>query len=151
MGNKLSQRQLVAEIRPVGSNCGRKGPRFDGAFAQVTGGELTAAVEKVYDGGSTFPDVLSAPAEIGDVTLTRHLDKERNDHRSLKRVRQLVGSARYDVYVYMLNCDLKENGTERVYPGALLVGLTEPEGDAASGSPASFSLTFSISTVSASV
>lgn len=161
MGNKLAQRQLVAEISPVSvSTAGvslsgptslrnSKGPKFNGLFAQVTGGEITAPVEKVYDGGSVFPDVLCAPSEIGDVTVTRHLDRDRNDHISLKNVRQMVGRARYDIYVYMLNCDLKESGTERVYPGALLVGLTEPEGDSASGAPLTFSLTFSIGSVSA--
>lgn len=144
---KTSQRQVVAEIRPVSQN-GRRGPRFEGKFAQVTGGEITAAVEKVYDGGSLFPETLCAPSEIGDITVTRHFDPAR-DGASLKAVRQMVGSAKYDVTVYILNCDLKEAGSDRVYAQALLVGLSEPEGDSASGAPATYSLTFAISAVSA--
>jgi len=104
----------------------------------------------VYDGGSTFPEVLCAPPEIGDITLTRHFDRgdARRDHESLKLVRQGVGRLRYDVTVFSLNCDLVEFGTERSYAQALLVGVSEPEGDSSSGAPATFSLTFSISQVS---
>jgi hypothetical protein len=104
-------------------------------------------VEKVYDGGAKFPETLCAPAEIGDMTMTRHYDPNR-DGEALKMIRQMVGSVYYNLSVYDLNCDLKVFGTERAYPFALLVGVTEPEGDASSGAPATFSLTFSVSEVS---
>ncbi len=145
---KASQRQIVAEIRPVTGPGHTPGPRFGGKFAQVTGGEITAAVEKVYDGGEIFPEVLCAPSEIGDITVTRHFDPDR-DGTPLKAVRQLVGQAKYDVYIFTLNCDLKEAGSERVYAESLLVGISEPEGDSSSGAPASYSLTFSVSAVGA--
>ena len=45
-GQKLSQRQIVAKIEASESSS----PNFIGYFAQVSGGEITAAVEKVYDG-----------------------------------------------------------------------------------------------------
>lgn len=146
---KVAQRQVVAEVLPVvmpGANH-KLGPTFEGRFAQVSGGEITAAVEKVYDGGAKFPETLCAPLEIGDVTVTRHYDPDR-DGPSLKRIRELVGRTYYDVSIYDLNCDLEVPGTQRVYPQALLVGLTEPEGDSSSGAPATFSLTFSIGQVS---
>jgi hypothetical protein len=60
----------------------------------------------------------------------------------------MVGRAYYNLNVFDLDCDLVVYGTERVYPQALLVGLSEPEGDASSGAPTVFSLTFSISKVS---
>ncbi len=145
--SKTAQRQVVAEIKPVAVG-GRRGPRFSGKFAQVSGGDISAPVEKVYDGGALFPDVLCAPPEVGDITVTRHYDPQR-DGAALKKLRQMIGSAYYDVYVYTLNCDLKEAGTERVYAKALCIGLTEPQGDASSGAPSSFTLTFSISAVSA--
>lgn len=145
---KASQRQIVAEISPVVETNHDTGPRFNDKWAQVSGGEITAAVEKVYDGGALFPEVLCAPSEIGDITVTRHFDPDR-DGIALKKVRQLVGQVYYDVNVYTLNCDLKEAGSERVYARALLVGLSEPEGDSSSGAPASFSLTFSISAIAA--
>lgn len=146
---KIAQRQVVAEIFPVRKQGTehRLGPTFDGYFAQVSGGEITATVEKVYDGGATFPETLCAPLEIGDVTVTRHYDPTR-DGPSLKLVRELVGRSYYDVQIADMDCDLVVVGTERVYAEALLVGLTEPEGDSSSGAPATFSLTFSVGTVS---
>lgn len=145
---KIAQRQVVAEIQPVSVTGSKyKGPAFPDYFAQVSGGEITAPVEKVYDGGAIFPDTLCAPPEVGDITVTRHYDPDR-DGAALKRVRSMVGGVRYDVTVYDLDCDLKVYGTERVYPAALLIGLTETEGDSASGAPATFSLTFSVSLVS---
>ena len=148
MSTKLSQRQVVAEIQPAArTGAAVTAPQFAGYFAQVSGGEITANVEKVYDGGARFPETLCAPAEIGDITVTRHYDPNR-DGEALKLVRQQVGQVYYNVNVFDLNCDLKVYGTERVYPLGLLVGVTEPEGDSSSGAPATFSLTFSISEVS---
>jgi hypothetical protein len=147
MSNKIAQRQVVAEIQAerVGNT---NPPPFLGYFAQVSGGEITASVEKVYDGGAAFPEVLCAPPEIGDITLTRHYDRARGDHQSLQLVRPLVGRAYYNVTVKDLDCDLAVLGSERIYAKALLVGVSEPEGDSSSGAPATFSLTFSISQVS---
>ena len=145
---KATQRQIVAQIEPSDNIIGHAtGPVFSGYFATVSGGEISAAVEKVYDGNSTFPEVLCAPSEIGDITVSRFYDPDLDETR-LNRLRQLVGMAYYDLEVYTLNCELKEPGSERVYAKSLLVGLTEPDGDASSGAPASYSLTFSVSTVS---
>jgi hypothetical protein len=145
---KAAQRQIVAEIQTAAvTGQHSRGPAFNGYFAQVSGGEITASVEKVYDGGAKFPETLCAPAEIGDITVTRFYDPDR-DGAALKVVRSLVGSTYYNLNIFDLDCDLKVYGTERVYPNALLVGLTEPEGDSSSGAPSTFSLTFSISQVS---
>ena len=63
----------------------------------------------------------------------------------LNSARKVVGRAYYEIKIYDTDCDLKNNQTERVYSKALLVGLSEPEGDASSGAPATFALTFAIS------
>ena len=60
-------------------------------------------------------------------------------------MRLVVGRAYYEVKVYDTDCDLKNNQSERVYSKALLVGLTEPDGDSSSGAPATFALTFAVS------
>ena len=145
---KVTQRQIVSEITPVNSPNHTKGPNFTRYFATVSGGEISSSVEKVYDGNSTFPDVLCAPSEIGDITVGMHYDPDKHTNK-LNRIRQLVGATYYDVTIFTLNCDLKDPGSERVYAKALLVGLTEPDGDASSGSPSMFTLTFSPSTVGA--
>lgn len=146
---KATQRQIVAEITPVSGVAGHTtGPEIKKYFSTVSGGEISANVEKVYDGGDPFPSTLCAPAEIGDITVSKHYDPD-EDHNVLQKLRQLVGQTYYDVKVFTFDCELAVPGSERTYPKALLVGLTEPDGDASSGAPATFSLTFSISKVSA--
>jgi hypothetical protein len=148
---KLSQRQILAEIVPVNSNH-PKWTKFK--FAQVSGGEITASVEKIYEGGSTFPTVLCAPAEIGDITLTAHYDSDTTDTdttlgiaKKISDLRKLVGRAYYNVNITMYNCDIAELGTDRTYTNCLLVGITEPDGDSSSGAPATFALTFAVQSV----
>lgn len=142
---KVAQRQVVAKISPVSVAGHETGPNIPDYFSQVSGGEITASVEKVYVGGKQFPEVLCAPSEIGDITITRHWDQ--TDHSTLQAIRQLVGRTYYNLTVETLDCDLKIPGSERNYPQALLVGVTEPEGDASSGAPSTYALTFSISTI----
>lgn len=154
MSRKIAQRQLVASISPsqMGNAETPPSPGRDGDltyFAQVTGGEITASVEKIYIGGKLFPEVLCAPAEIGDITVTRHYDSD-VDGAFLAGVRQMVGRAYYDIQIDELNCNVAVPELQRSYPQALLVGLTEPDGDAASGAPATYSLTFSIQSVASS-
>jgi hypothetical protein len=149
---KVSQRQVLANIVPVEKD---KHPKWTGFyFAQVSGGEITASVEKIYEGGKLRPTVLCAPSEVGDITLTAHYDDDRNGTDGptgiadkIAQLRPLVGRAEYDVTIETFDCDLKVPGTDRVYSKALLVGLTEPDGDSSSGAPATFSLTFAISDV----
>jgi hypothetical protein len=141
MAQKLAQRQIVAKIEPIAKAV--TPPVFLEYFAQVSGGEITASVEKVYDGGAQFPETLCASAEVGDITVTRHWEPGRDDI-PMATLRGQVGQAYYNVTISELNCDLKVPGTQRIYSEALCVGLTEPDGDASSGAPATYSLTFSI-------
>ncbi len=145
---KASQRQIVASIAPKAVLDHETGPTFTGYFAQISGGEITSAAEKIYTGGTNFPETLCAPAEIGDITLTRHFDPKESG-TPLKTLRQMVGRAYYDITVVTFDCDIKVLGTERSYVNCLLVGLTEPEGDASSGAPATYALTFTVQGISA--
>ena len=100
---KLAQRQIVAEITPLSTSV-PKGPELSGYFAQVSGGEITAAVEKIYVGGEPFPEVLCAPSEVGDITLTKHYDTELRT--VLKQARLVVGRAYYEIKIYDADCDI---------------------------------------------
>lgn len=153
---KVSQRQIVAEVSPsqTQSPATLQAPDFSSDsvgsrkyFAQVQGGEVQARVEKVYDGGSSTPSVLPAPVEIGDITVTRHYDPS-EDAILLAGARPLVGKARYDITVYTLDADNNViQGKSRQYGNTLLTAITEPDGDSASGGPATFALTFSCENV----
>jgi hypothetical protein len=61
----------------------------------------------------------------------------------------LVGRALYDVTIQTYDCDVNSvvPGTGRLYKSALLVGLTEPDGDSSSGAPSTFALTFAVEDV----
>lgn len=148
---KISQRQVVARVTALNA----AGDALEDArqfysdqrkyFAQVSGGEIQASVEKVYDGGATFPDVLPAPIEVGDVTVTRHYDPD-DDAPVISFYRQAVGKQRFRVDVYTLDADGAITGKVRKYENCLLVNITEPEGDSSSGGPATYSLTFAVGT-----
>jgi hypothetical protein len=145
---KVSQRQILAEIVPIAASS----PKWNlFQFAQVSGGEITASVEKIYPGGAKFPEVLCAPAEIGDITLTAHYDDDRvaaedgnGIAAKIKALRPLVGRVYYDIVVKTYDCDIEVKGLDRTYSKCLLVGITEPDGDSSSGAPATFALTFSV-------
>lgn len=154
MANKVSARQIVATITPQSVGV----PKWNGfRFPQVSGGEITASVEKVYDGGSIFPSLLCAPAEIGDITLTAYYDDSADDNitdngdniaAKINELRQMVGRAFYDIDIAVYDCDIKVKSGDRQYTNTLLVALSEPDGDASSGAPAMFSMTFSVQNVS---
>ena len=160
---KVAQRQVLATISPSTNNTSFgtgtttvTPPKFEVGnspfqFAQVSGGEITASVEKIYEGGKSRPTVLCAPAEIGDITVTAHYDDDAavgGLQSAIRTVRQFVGVGFYDVTIQTYNCGLSDKKNDRIYKDALLVGLTEPDGDSSSGAPTTFALTFSISDVS---
>jgi len=147
-----SQRQVLGKISlSSGQEINGLSPTsFSSAFAQVSGGEITASVEKIYRGQSNFPETLCAPAEIGDITLTDFMEYDTSDsdlYENMQILRQYVGRVYFDITVSIYNCDLEVPGAARFYSRALLVGLTEADGDASSGAPATYALTFSVSTV----
>ena len=160
---KVAQRQVLATISPSTNNTSFgtgtttvTPPKFEVGnspfqFAQVSGGEITASVEKIYEGGKSRPTVLCAPAEIGDITVTAHYDDDAavgGLQSAIRTVRQFVGVGFYDLTIQTYNCGLSDKKNDRIYKDALLVGLTEPDGDSSSGAPTTFALTFSISDVS---
>lgn len=151
--SKLSQRQVVAKViaaRSGGSKIDPSAPDWASPmrqyFAQVSGGEIQANIEKVYDGGARFPEVLPAPTEVGDLTVTRHYDPD-IDGDPLIYYRDKVGTARFDVNVFTIDADGNQIGNTRSYANALLTNITEPEGDSSASAPATFALTFAIGQV----
>jgi hypothetical protein len=136
---RYAQRQILAKCTPI---AGAGAPTINDYFAQISGGEITASVEKVYLGGEPFPTTLCAPSEVGDITLTKHYADDMQ--AVLKALRPLVGRAYYSISVTDVDCGLAAHQTQRTYSSALLVGMSEPEGDASSGAPVTFALTFAV-------
>lgn len=130
---KAAQRQFLVTVDGVPGN-----------FAQKSGGEVTSDATKVWDGGATKPDVLAAPADTGDITVTRPYDPER-DQEILTNLNSRVGNWYTTVSVQPTQGDMTVARVKpRVYANALLTGVREPEVDASSGDPADFELTFAV-------
>jgi hypothetical protein len=117
-------------------------------WATKSGGEVTADSSKVWDGGSLIADVLSSPAEVGDVTIARPFDPDR-DHSLSTQLIGLVGQWRTTITVTPTYGDLTAARVKpRVYTNCLLTGVREPEPDASSGDAADYELTFAVGGVS---
>ena len=132
---KAAQRQFLITVEGV-----------PGYFATKSGGDTTAEVATVWDGGSLTPEKLASPATTTDVTVGRPWDPER-DGPIRADLRGKVGRWRTTVGIQPTDVDLIAAGDPEVFANALLVGITSPEADAASGDPANFELTFAIETV----
>ena len=117
-------------------------------WATKSGGEITASSNKVWDGGSLIPDVLSSPAEVGDLTISRPYDPDR-DQDILNFLVTQVGFWRTTVSITPTAGDLTVAGVKgRVYSNCLLTGVREPEPDASSGDAADYELTFAVGSAS---
>lgn len=133
---KSAQRQFLVTVDGI-----------SGAFASKSGGEVTSDATKVFDGGETKPDVIAAPAEVGDITVARPFDPLR-DQEILNRLVQLVGQWRTTISSQPLEANMVASRVKpRVYPDALLIGVREPESDASSGDAADYELTFAVGSV----
>jgi hypothetical protein len=130
---KMSQRQMLWTIEGI-----------PGRWATKTGGDVSADVSPVWDGGEDHPEQMSGPASADNVTLTRPVDDER-DLAELKRLRKLVGRFTGTITGQPTNKDLFPIGDPTVYPDALLQSMSEPEYDASSSDPQTVSVTFAIS------
>jgi hypothetical protein len=136
MGNKAAKRQFLTRIDGIAGEWPY--------WANKSGGEVTASSNKVYDGGTLTADVLASPAEVGDLTISRPFDPDR-DHDLCTSLIGLVGQWRTTISMQPTYGDLSAARVKpRVYSNCLLTGVREPESDASSGDAADFELTFAV-------
>jgi hypothetical protein len=133
---KAAKRQFLVKVDGI-----------DGYWAQKTGAEIKSSNNKVYDGGSLVPDVISAPAQVDDVVVIRPYDPVR-DQAVVNQLKQRVGQWTTTVSISPTEADLTvANVSGDTYPNALLVSIKPPEADAASGDAAELQLTFAVGSV----
>lgn len=130
---KMAQRQALVSIEGI-----------PGLWATKTGGDVSADVTPVWDGGTDHPDQLASPASSDNITVSRPVDDDR-DLVEMKRIKKQVGRFTATVTVQPTNGDLFPIGDPDVYPEALLIRASTPEYDAASGDPQVWELEFAIS------
>ena len=114
-----------------------------GYFATKAGGKTSAAVAKVWDGGSLDPENLAGPAETENLTLGRPYRVSR-DQPMIDTYEPLVGRFLTTVSIAPTDRNLVPLTKPRVYVDSLLVGVTPPDGDAASSDPATVEVEFAV-------
>lgn len=133
---KAAKRQFLVHVDGI-----------DGYWSKKTGADVKSATNKVYDGGSLVPDVIAAPAEVGDIVLTRPFDPDR-DQTVVNLLKRRIGQWTTTISVTPTEADLSiAKVAGDTYPNALLIALTPPEVDASSGDAAELVLTFSVGSV----
>lgn len=115
---------------------------IDGFFATKQGGETSSEASKVHDGGNLNPEVLTAPAQIDDLTVGRPYDPTR-DGPVAARLRRIVGRWATSITVTPTDRDLVPVGAAVTYRG-VLTRIREPEVNAESGDPSRIELVFAI-------
>lgn len=137
---KAAQRQFLVAIDGLGSHT-------QDYWGSKSGGGITAEATKVFDGGKLQPEVITAPAEVDDVTISRPYDPLR-DQPIMHRLKKQVGVWRTTITVQPAETDLSASRVPPdVYPDAVLVGLTPSDVDASSGDPATYELVFAVGSV----
>jgi hypothetical protein len=114
-----------------------------GYFMTKQGGEIQADSAKVYDGGTSVPEIITSPAETGNVTISRGYKQERDD-AVLQNLRGKVGRYSTTIKVQQTDADLVPIGSATVYAGAVLVRLTEPDFDSSSGDPTTIEMEWAV-------
>lgn len=127
-----SQRQALVSVEGIA-----------GYFATRSGSATSADVGDVYDGGALEAEKLASPPSTDNLVVGRPYRPVR-DGEVKRRLRPLVGRWRTTVTVQDTDADLSPIGQPDVYDDALLVGVTPPESDAASGDAARIELTFAV-------
>ena len=135
----ISQRQFTVSIDNIA-----------GYFMTKGGGDLAADSNKIYPGGSKTPVIITGVSEVDNITVGRAFEAVR-DRPILKTLRPLVGSFTTTIKVVDTDADFNATGGSTItYSNAVLVGITEPEYDSASGDPAMLELEFAIPSVASS-
>lgn len=129
---KMAQRQYLTRVSGI-----------EGYWATFSGGNISSDTNKVYDGGNPVPEVLAGPSEADNVTVGRPYDINR-DASIVESLRQQVGRFVATISVQPTDRNYNALGRPRVFPDALLVGLTEPDYDATSGDAAQIELEFAV-------
>lgn len=112
-----------------------------GFFVSRTGADVSANVQKVYDGGAMWPDTVSGRPEVANVVVSRNFDPER-DGPVLSQYLPVVGRWTTSLTVIPTDADLVPTGPARTYPMAKLTRIGEPGANANSNDPSTYELEF---------
>jgi hypothetical protein len=116
---------------------------WTGFFVTRTGGDRSANIQKVYDGGALEPDVVAGRPQTSNVVVNRGFDPER-DGPIIARYDPLVGRWRTTVSVQPTDENLVPTGPAKVYPNARLGRIGQPGANANSDDPSTWEAEFAV-------
>lgn len=116
---------------------------WSGYFVSRTGGDSSAPIAKVYDGGALEPDLVAGRRQVSNVVVSRHFDPDR-DGGIVHDYDPLVGRWRTDVSIQPTDANLAPTGPAKNYPGAMLNRLGQPGANAMSDDPSTWEAEFTI-------
>jgi len=119
---------------------------WDGYFVSRTGGETSAPVTKVYDGGAEFPETVAGRKDVSNIVCGRHFDPNR-DGPIRAQFKNQVGRFRTTVSVTPTDENFIPTGPADVYPDALLSRFGPPTADAESNDPSRYEVEFTVTQV----
>jgi hypothetical protein len=118
---------------------------IDGYFSKTNAISKKATANKQFDGGSSVPEILMAPAEVDDITVSRPFRPGR-DAALLTTLFSQVNNWYTSISVQWTDGNLSPNGSPVTGTG-WLTGVDTPEVDAGSGDAMMLQLTFSLDNV----
>jgi hypothetical protein len=114
-----------------------------GYWQQKTGGDVEAPVTVVWNGGADRPQKLGGPPDATDIVLTQAYRPQM--HREARDTfKRGAGFLRVGVHGIELDANGQAIGDPITYPLALLVKVTEPPADFASGAQSDWSVTVAL-------
>lgn len=131
-GRKAAQYQFLIRVQG-----------WHGYFVSRTGGDSSATVQKVYDGGALEPDLVAGRRQVSNVVVSRHYDPFR-DGPIVGAYDKQTGRWRTQVSIQPTDENLAPVGEAKVYPGALLNRLGQPGANAMSDDPSTWEAEFTI-------
>ncbi len=135
--NYMSQRQFLVRVMD---------DDIPGYWMQKQGGNTSADSNKFFPGGDDVPVILTGLKVTDNITVSRAYDAVR-DGAMLKAIRDQVGSLTTSITVTETDANLASTGVATTYSGCVLVGISEPEYESASGDAANIQLEFAVVSV----
>lgn len=114
-----------------------------GYFTTCTGGEVTLDTSTVTNGGDDFETTIPGQKKIGQLTVTRPFDTER-DSAICRDLKRLMPKYRATVSKQIISADGVIREKPIVYPNALLISVTEPDANWGSSNAAMMELKFAV-------
>ncbi|WP_427017872.1 hypothetical protein ACQCSX_04455 [Pseudarthrobacter sp. P1] len=112
-----------------------------GTWRTFSGGGSTASYNRDYTGGSKTARFLTGKPEFEDIALVRTYDPV-VDQPWINKLRKVVGRHNTTVTKQPTDADFTKVGKPITFPGCRLIGLKEPDTDAASADASEVTLTF---------